>query len=301
MSQVECVISGAVLPKDLAGIQGLETGFQPSPVSQSRLLVSGPPGSGKSTFLNSNSALIMLDEEKGGKTVANPLAMRYTVPAHVPMGARDKAYLDFVDTIVARRIAGKTDIEMVGIDSYNEMVETFVKAACARESVEDIGLVGGGHGRGYAQVRESINGMLDKIHKAGLGWAIIVHSAIDKETQTSYLDIFPSFVGPIHRKCEHSLWVEDGIERVPQPPIKKTIKGKVIETTQPDLEVAGRFLLSAPGGVWNSARVSDLKARLPLPESIRLPRIGGWQAFTAAYNEAVINLIGGKYDGKEGN
>lgn len=300
VSSVTSVITKRSVPKDLAGIAGIEAGFQPPSSSACRLLITGDPGSGKSTFLNSNPGLFMLDEEAGGKTVADPQALRYTAPATVPDAERDRAYIQMVDAIVARKLAGATDITMIGIDSYDAMVNTFQLALALRNDVADVGDVGGGHGKGYALVREAIFGMLKKAYRAGLGWAVIAHSVVKtvtvgrEERQISSLAVSDSYKAAIFRECEHFLFVERGVELVARPPLVQIVKGQKITKEQDPETVAGRFLKTAPGGVWSGSEAKELKVRVPLPDKIRLPQTGGYGVFTEAYDNAVAQLIGAK-------
>lgn len=294
----ECVITGAQIPKDLAGIDGLECGFQAPSVNESRLLITGTPGSGKSTFLNSNPNLLMLDEEMGGRTVADPKALRWTPPQDTDPAQRDKAYISFVDSIIARKLKGHDDIQMIGIDSFDELIETFLHALCLRHGVNDPIDLRDGSGNGYTVARKDLGSMLDRIHRAGLGWAIIAHSGEKtirmngEEKRISSLSMSDSFRGMVMRKCEHFLFLESGVEYIPQEPLKKTVKGRVMEIPQEAIQKPCRFLRTAPGGLWKGADATDLKVRVPLPDQIAIPPTGGYQVFAATYANAVKELIG---------
>jgi hypothetical protein len=297
MADMQSVITGATIPKDLAGIDGLEVGFHPPTENECRLLISGSPGSGKSTFLNSNPNLLMVDVERGGRTVADPRAMRFSIPVTTDPAQADKAYLDFVDKIIARKIKGATDIKMVGFDSADELITLFQRALCLRENCQDVGDVGGGHGKGYAVVREAIANMLDRLHQAGLGWAIVAHTTTKtvtlnkEEIQVASLAVSDTYKSMLLRKCEHFLFVESGVELITPPPTIKTVKGRNIETVHAPEPKPCRYLKTAPGGIWRGAEAAELKVRVPLPERIKLPQLGGFETFSKAYNEAVSKLM----------
>lgn len=292
------VISKREVPKDLQGITGIETGFNAPIVQKIRIVVTGQPGSGKSTFLNSNPHMMMLDPERGGRTVKNPVALRFTPADDVSPEQLDKAYLEFADKIIARKLSGKDDIKMIGIDTIDEMILIFQKALCLRENVTDVGDVGGGHGKGYFIVRDSIFGMLDKAYRAGLGWAIVAHTKTryvtvnGTETTVSSLGISDSYKSALFQKCEHILFTENGVQSITGEPIVKIVKGKRIEKPGKPENRRVKKLKTRPGGLWMGGDTADVKVRVPLPEEMVLPHAKGWDMFVSAYDEAVKTLQG---------
>lgn len=297
---MQSVITKREVPKDLQGVSGLGTGFDPPDVQHTRLVITGQPGAGKSTLMNGNPKLLMLDPERGGATVADPEALRFTPPPTVQPDQLDKAYLEFVDKIVARKLSGKSDILMIGIDTIDEMISLFQKALCLRENVTDVGDIGGGHGKGYFMVRDSIFGMLDKAYRAGLGWVLIAHTKVrhvtidGKERETCGLGISDSYKTAVFQKCEHMMFVEKGIVTVVGPATIKTVNGKKLEKPGKRENKKVRKLKTSPGGLWMGGETTDVKVRVPLPEEMVLPELGGWDMFVSAYNDAVASLQGEK-------
>ena len=297
MSEMQSIISGTVIPKDLAGVDGLETGFRPPTSNETRLLITGSPGAGKSTLLNSNKSLLMIDVERGGRTVADPAAMRFSAPVNADPVAAVQVYRNFVDRLITRKLAGKNDVLMIGFDSADELIALFQRALCIQAGVTDVGDIGGGHGKGYFQVRDDFAAMLDRIHAAGLGWAVIAHTLVktvkvgEEERQVSSLAISDSYKSMLIRKCEHFLFVESGVELVTPPPIVRVVNGKRHEKPQPPEPRPARFLKTAPGGIWHGAEATELKIRVPLPDRIKLPQRGGFETFSKAYDAAVVKLM----------
>ena len=295
---MKSVISKREIPKDLQGVSGLRTGFHPPDAQHTRLVITGQPGGGKSTFLNSNPHLVMLDPERGGDTVADPRAMRFTPPPGTPPEELDKAYLGFVDRIIARHKKGATDIQMIGIDTGDKLISIFQKVLCLQSNVVDVGDVGGGHGKGYFMVRDSIFGMLDKAYQAGLGWAIILHTKTryvqvgDTERPVASLSISDSYKAAAFQECEHMMSMERGMETVKGKPEVKIIRGK--EITKPGrMETRKvRKLKTNPGGTGGGT--SDVKVRVPLEDEMVIPEIGGWDVFVSAYDRAVASLQEGE-------
>ena len=297
---MESVITKRELPKDLASIPGLRTGFHPPGAQQMRLTITGQPGSGKSTLLNSNPCLMMLDPEHGGDTVADPRAMRFTPPPKTPLDQLDKAYMDFVDRIIQRFLKGKTDIRMFGIDTLDELVLIFQKAECLRANVSDIGDVGGGHGKGYFLVRDAIFGMLDKIHRAGMGWAIIAHTKIryvtvgNTEKALCCLAVSDSYKSAVFQKCEHMMFLENSFERVVGPKAIVDVGGRKVTKPGKVENVKVRKLKTSPGGLWKGGSTDDVKVRVPFEDEMIIPKLGGWDTIVSAYDCAVVSLKEGE-------
>lgn len=234
--------------------------------------------------------------------MADPQALRWTAPPATDLKVLDKAYLEFVDKIVARKMRGATDIKMIAIDSIDEMILLFQKALCLRENTDDVGEVGGGHGKGYFMVRDAIFGMLDKIYRSGMGWAIIAHTAIktvkvgNEEKQISGLAMSSSYVRATFQKCEHMLFVEHGSETVVGEKEYKILNGRKIEKKGKTTTKKVRKLKTRPGGLWQGGDTNDVKVRVPLPNEIILPRLAGWDCLDEAYKGAVALLTKGLED-----
>ncbi len=297
---MQSVISKREVPKDLQGISGVRVGFVIPDVQQTRLVITGQPGAGKSTLLNSNPYLLSLDPERGGDTVADPKALRFTPPPNTDPAQLDKAYLEFVDKLIARKLRGANDIRMIAIDTIDEMIGLFQKALCLRTNTDDIGDVGGGHGKGYFMVRDSLFGMLDKVYRSGMGWAVIAHTATKtitvgkEERQVSGLAISPSYMRTLFQKCEHMMFVEHGIETAKGEEEVKVVKGKrIVKPGKMEVRKV-RKLKTRPGGLWQGGDTNDVKVRVPLKEEYVLPKLAGWDLFDKAYGEAVTLLTNGE-------
>lgn len=286
------IISGREVPKDLQGIDGIRTGFKVPNVYHTRLVITGQPGAGKSTFLNSNPHLLSIDAERGGDTVADPQALRWTPPLGTDPLNLDKAYIEFAKKIIQRKRRGKDDIKMVAIDTIDELISIFQRSLCLREGVEDVGDVGGGHGKGYSMARESVFGLLDEFYQAGIGWAIIAHTQVKtvtvggQERQVSGLAVSDSYKSAIWRKCEHMLFIEKGIEQVRGAKEVKLVKGREVTKEGKTETRRVRKMRTSPGGLWQGGDTNDVKVRVPLPDELILPKVGGWDTFTKAYEDA---------------
>jgi energy-coupling factor transporter ATP-binding protein EcfA2 len=298
---MQSVITKREIPKDLQGVSGLRSGFVIPDVQSIRLTITGQPGAGKSTLLNSNPCLLSLDPERGGDTAADPRAIRFTPPPATDPSVLDQAYLTFVDKLIARKLRGATDIRMIAIDTYDKLISIFQRALCLREGTRDVGDVAGGHGKGYFIVRDAIFGMLDKVYQAGMGWAIIAHTCTKtveiggKKKQVSGLAVSDSYKSAVFQECEHMLFVEHGVETIPGrgkevvlPDGKKIVKPGKSEVRKV------RKLKTRPGGLWQGGDTNDVKVRVPLAEEMILPKVGGWDLFAGAYEDATKLLTEGE-------
>lgn len=296
------IISNREIPKDLQGIDGMRSGFVIPDVLAARIVISGEPGAGKSTFLNSNPFLLSLDPERGGDTAADPRALRFTPPPETDPSQLDTAYTDFVDKLIARKLKGANDIKMIALDTLDEFVDIFLTAICLRKGVLDPLDLNDGSGNGYTIVRKSIFGMLDKIHRAGLGWAIIAHTQVKtvrvggEERQLSGLAVSNSFKGAVFQKCEHMMFIEHGVNMIPGKDEVKIVGGKTITRRGTPTAQKCRKIKTSPGGLWRGSETNDVKVRVPLQDEIILPKVGGWDLFTKAYEAAVVLLTKGEKD-----
>ncbi len=197
-----------------------------------------------------------------------------------------------MDKIVARKLRGADDIRMVCLDTIDEFIDIFLTALCLRKGVQDPIDLKDGSGNGYTIVRKSIFGMLNKIHRSGMGWAIIAHTRVKtvrvggEDRQVSGLSISDSFKGAVFQKCEHMLFVEHGVETVVGKKEIKVVGGKRIEKPGVTKVIKVRKLKTRPGGLWQGGDTNDVKVRVPIQDEMILPPKGGWDMFTKAYEDA---------------
>jgi len=316
-SKVVSAISGASMPKFLQNM-GAVTGLQPPPLERTRIIIFGAPGCGKSTLLNSFPGMLVLDPERGGNTVAEPRAWRWTAPDATPLERLDLAYVEAIDKIIEQRRQGDTSVKMIGLDTLDALVRMGLDAYCIRRGVDDPLSSGEGRsGNGYTLVRRAFYGALERAYAAGLGYVMLVHKLefimetdkkARKETQ---LGVTRSFRGHLLQMCDYMFYMYRYLKKgrtVPgtgtpilDPKTGKAIlgrDGKPIEQNAqkaPDKEV--RVLMTTPGetrGDGDSVYTNDVKTRVPLPETIVIPQIGGYETLASAYNEAVKKLTQGK-------
>jgi hypothetical protein len=286
------------LADDLAKIPGVSQGFAPVSVNNGRYVFTGRPGSGKSTFLHSNPRAFILDPEGGGATVDDPQAGVYVVPNSVAPGQQAKAYKDMATRIIDRKRRGKNDIQMLGIDTIDKMIDLFLRDFCLNKGIEDPLEYKDGNGNAYTIVRQDIFGMLDSAHRAGLGWALLAHVTPktrkigSEEKIVQSLSVSDSFSTAIKRECEHMLFLEFAVRSWTEPGETKVVAGKTITLPGEPRKENVRHLRTKPGGVWKGESTSDVKVRVPFPDKVIIPRVGGWGVLTKAYDEAVATLTG---------
>lgn len=289
------------LAPDLSKLPGVRQGFHPPTANEGRYVFVGRPGCGKSTLLHSNPRAFILDAEGGGRTVDDPQAGVYTVPKSVPPGKQAEAYKKMAELIIDRKRKGKTDVEMLGIDSIDKFIEIFLRDFCLNHNIKDPLEYKDGNGNAYTIVRKEIFGLLDEAYRAGLGWSILAHvtpktkqvNGTTRVIQT--LAVSDSFAVAVRRECEHMLFIEFATRRWTEKGTTKTIPGgKVIKIPGEEKKETTRVLRTLPGGVWKGETSNEVKTRVPFPDKAVVPKIGGWASLTQAYESAVQELTGEK-------
>jgi hypothetical protein len=303
--KVTSVLTKREIPKDLQGLQGLTTGFNPPSIYESRLVILGEPGSGKSTLINSDPNILVLDVESGGVTVADPQALRFTAPSDCIPSTLDRVYLEFIDQIIARKRSGKTDIKMIAIDSIDKLIDITLTCLCLRAGVADpLQQENNKSGNLYTQARTDIFGALDKVHAAGLGWALVAHMATrtirlgQEQKEQKGLAVSDSFKRPVFRECEHMLFVARGIQNIQHPATQKKVGSKTITVPGKSENIPVRKLRTKPGGLWAGGDAEDVKVRVPFETEIVIPPKGGFGTLKTAYDTAVQTLTEEKTNGE---
>jgi len=266
------------VPPDLVGIPGVGHPQTRPNANQSRYLLTGVPGSGKSTLFFSNPKAIVVDLEQSADKVSDPSALPFTPPID---GVTPTQHVrNFLERLIKR---GPKDYGMVVFDTYDELVELFQTELMDKNKLEDVGDYSGGHGKGYFVVRREIFGYLDRLRRRGFGWALIAHISekeVDGKSRRS-LAVSASYRDIAVRKTDHLLHME---HRIPNRVIE--VKGKRITVSggsgNPICVLAMR-----PGGESRRGSLDDVKVRLPFPDTIEVPEFGGWAAFEAEFEKAV--------------
>lgn len=293
------VISSPI-PSDLASLPGVTTGFRPVPVNRGRYVFTGRPGCGKSTLVHSNPKAFILDPEMGGNTVDDPRAICFTPdPDGTPEGETASAYMAMVDTLIARRKKGSKDIEMIVMDTIDEMIEIFLRDFCLKHKLEDPLDYRSGEGNAYSIVRRDVFGILDRAYKAGFGWAVLAHVTpktirhAGEDRVVMSLAVSDSFRNAMFRKCEHMMFMEYHTKMVTAESTVRTIAGKKVTIPGGTSQEVCRILKTKPGGLWKGETTNDIKVRVPFPDSTEIPRLAGWDVVTKVYAEAIETLTQG--------
>lgn len=288
------------IPSDLAKIPGVTTGFRPVSVNRGRFVFTGRPGCGKSTLVHNNPKAFILDHDQGGNTVDDPRAIRYCPdPDKTPEGATADAYRNIVDVLIARRKKGAKDIEMIALDTYDELIEIFLRDFCLKHKLEDPLDYKSGEGNAYSIVRRDIFEILNRAYRAGFGWAILVNVTPKvirhggEERTVLSLSVSESFANAVRKKCEHFMYLAYHTKTVKGPPTTRTIGGKKVTIPGETRKEECRLLKTKPGTLWAGETTDEVKVRIPFPDSTEIPRLGGWDVFTRVYDEAIQTLTKG--------
>jgi hypothetical protein len=297
-AKVTSVLTGAEVPEALAGVQGLSRGHEFAPFQRSKLAVTGLPASGKSTLINSNPQCIVVDLEEGGKTVPDPQALRFN--PQDSGGQKSwvevaKGVDDFVNTICMAKRKGLPEYNHVAFDSFDALVELFSKELMEQSKIRDVGDYGGGHGKGYAIVRTKIFAILDQLWKAGFGWSVIAHISVepggDNGPRRLDLAVSPSFRTHLYRVCEHMLFLDHAEVTRYRPDKKIPGTNKVIKD-ETGYQERAIVMKTRTGSLWRGGHADAVKVRVPFPDVLEIPRVGGWNVVEEAYEKATESMVG---------
>jgi hypothetical protein len=284
----------------------VQSGWDPTPVEQLRMVLLGQPGHGKTTFGMSVPRGVLLDLGSHARDVPQPKAHRVTCPTL-------REYLDFVELLEEDARSGDPFWKVVIIDTLDQFAELVIQGLTTTHNEEHPdkplrSIVDMARGTGWYLVRVTIMGLLTSLHRLGYGWIVSGHIgnkteyAGERSTRYKGAVLAASIVEALSRECN----VRAEVRRLPverQVKRTKTIQfGKQAGQRKVVVERVvneGYFLLprpgldqATPGAEEDSLFLGDhteTKTRYfeYMPERVELSPSGGWSDWATAYTSAV--------------
>lgn len=282
------------LPIDYVKL-GLSDGYNPCPVEDARLYVTGLSGEGKSTFVNSIPNAWVIDYENGVRGIPHRRSKYFNI-FEAAKKTNTTAYAihrAILDKLIADGKAGKHPCERVIFDTHDGWVEletvNFLKeASTATKIYEDIGQYGQ-KGAGHGLVQGRCKRILAELESVGYSWAVVGHLTYVVETDPiTYKDstkirpiLSKGYVGPVVRKSDLHLTI-NSMTRKEKVDLK--VRDKVIKGGSEEV-VTRYYLYTKP----TERRAMEGKQRgVPnLVATMEVPMIDGWGVLKKAYDEAV--------------
>lgn len=278
------------LPAALTGKMRVCAPFEAPDLDSLFLVIQGRPGCGKSSLVASNPRCLFFDLEKNTGTVIDPAAERVQVRPTSTTAAKDiRAGVDGFLSAYRTDTALRGAISTIAFDSYDRLVEIFLRDLCREHNLEDAGEYKTGHGKGYFKVRDELFDMFERILQAGLGVVLTAHlGPVDiripgkNEPETHIaLSVSKTFRNTLVR-TRHMMF---RIECQPVMVTKTTAAGVKIKLPSNDPSACEYVLITN-----TSIHANDFdspKSSVPLGSKLVIPAAGGWQALRDAYAGAV--------------
>lgn len=300
-------VPGAAVPPDRISIPesfsklGAVREWEPTPVQQLRLWLTGLSGVGKTHFPMSNPEAYVFDFEGNCQDVARPQATRTPkintyeqflehynlLLADVDPKTGPKSFKHVVfDTFDAFRlpvIQHLTDQYNKTKPGHKAAITNYIRDLDGRQS--------------YDALQEYMMELLAGLSKVGYGWSVVTHSTMkdiyedDGRTRTVLSSVIsPSLISPIYRDSQYMLHIlrTFTVEQIPIPG-KFVDKAKKIPAVTKKEVVKVRMQLQPTDPLNTKGPLREVKGRYleHLPKVIDLPLYDGWAAFTTAYNHAI--------------
>lgn len=278
------------LPTALTGKMRVCAPFEAPDLDSLFLVIQGRPGCGKSSLVASNPRCLFFDLEKNAGTVIDPAAERVQVRPTSTTAAKDiRAGVDGFLSAYRNDVYLREAISTIAFDSYDRLVEIFLRDLCREHNLEDAGEYKTGHGKGYFKVRDELFDMFERILQAGLGVVLTAHLGPQdiripgkNEPETHImLSVSKTFRNTLVR-TRHMMF---RIECQPVMVTKTTAAGVKIKLPSNDPSACEYVLVTN-----TSTHANDFdspKSSVPLGSKLIIPAAGGWQALRDAYTGAV--------------
>lgn len=258
-------------------------GFQPPDVDKLRIVVTGRPGCGKSSFVASNPRALLFDLEGAAGSVPCARAIRAEVRATSRSPADDiRASVKALVATYRTSAELRSTITTVAFDSFDALVEMFSRDLKKKHDLEDVGDYGTGHGKGYFVIRDEIFEMLESLRQVGLGFVLVSHLSM-KEVEEGTLVPVLNVSGTFRNNLVRCRDLQFRMDCVPATEEVKTKTGVTITRTVPGKR---KFIL-ATDTTPASKDFDGPKCTVPIKSGLEIPAIDGWEAFRKAYATAV--------------
>jgi len=270
---------------------GVSTGFDPPPATKLRMMVVGPPGAGKSTFIMSRPRCLVISLEGSAKFVSSPRTswVMPTSPAH---------YRRIIAKLEEEAKLPNRTYDCIAFDPLDHLLpfldEELVKLY---DSEGNRGLKTiteyGASGKGWSILCNTCQEELQRLTLWGYSWVVITHivektrkTASGMEYTVNRYSLAPSVAQMIVAETDYVLGImekeEDYVEKVRK---KYTLKGKTMYREE-SINKTKKYRVLAPG---DSSQCPG-KKRIEIPSDMELPRLNGWKIFEDAYNKSVEDL-----------
>ncbi len=275
------------LPAALTGKMRVCEPFEAPDLDSLFLVIQGRPGCGKSSLVASNPRCLFFDLEKNAGTVIDPAAERVQVRPTSTTAAKDiRAGVDGFLSAYRTDTALREAISTIAFDSYDRLVEIFLRDLCREHNLEDAGEYKTGHGKGYFKVRDELFDMFERILQAGLGVILTAHLGPQdiripgkKEPETHItLSVSKTFRNTLVRTRHMMFRIEC------RPLMVPTAGGKLM---LPSKDPSEREYVLITDTATNANDFDSPKSSVPIGSKLIIPAAGGWQALRDAYAGAV--------------
>ena len=272
------------LPAALSAAMNVSQGFKAPNPDTLNIVITGRPGCGKTSFVASNPRALLFDLERNSGTVIDPACTRVEIRPSSTTAADD--FRRAIDSLIA---SYRTDTDLQGsigtivIDSFDALVDMFLRDLCAKFDLEDAGDYGGGHGKGYFKVGDELFGMFDRLGRVGLGVVLVAHQSLKDVGSVTVpaLNVSKSFRDRLIRWRTLMFKMEVAPGLIPS----KTKSGVTINIPSKNPKDKRYVLITD-----TSTTAEDFdspKSNVPMESGLSIPAKCGWATFQAAYQKAV--------------
>ena len=272
------------LPAALSGAMEVTQGFVAPDPDRMKIVITGRPGCGKTSFVSSNPRLVLFDLERGSETVIDPACTRLQVRRKSTTAADDlRRSITALIAAYPADVAMQETISAVGFDSFDALVKMFSRDLCLKHNLEDPGEYKGGHGKGYFKIGDELFDMFDQLGRVGLGVVLTAHQSLEDVSGVTVptLNVSPSF----RNRLIQWRTLMFKMEAAPGKIKTKLKSGGTIEIPSKDPKDRQYILITDTS--TTAEDYDSPKSNVPIESGLVIPSRNGWGAYRDAYSRAV--------------
>ena len=275
---------------------GLSDGYNPLPIEDARLYITGLSGEGKTTFVSSIPDAWVIDFEGGAGGIPGRRGKYFDIKkiAQETRQTRYDVYKLILDNLIADGKNNQRPCRRIIIDTQDAWVELMCRQLLKEKSTEkkvyeDIGEYGQkGHGHSLLQGR--CRRVLGDLEDVGYTWAVVGHTKLvtmpdpmDSSKEVTFIRPILSvgYSGIVKRTSEIQVTIQSKITKERKD---REVKGKILKGID-EVEVTKYRLFTRS----TEKRATEGKRRgVPsMPGTIEVPIVDGWMPLKEAYEAAV--------------